>query len=563
MLTSSEKSFLHHISAFSGRFSVHDAVAVTSTTGLSRGQVIEALADLVDRSFLTVDLSGHVAYYRLYETMREYGRQKAQDDGFLDMTRNCHAAYLLGLFERADKESEELRPKDWMHAYARYIDDVRAALDWTFGSGGDIEGGIALTAYAVPLWIQLSFLNELQQSVDRAIDQLRASTLAGSTLAMKLFAALSYAMVNLYGPTDAGTDACRKALDIAKLKADHGNHARALLSLWNGCFANGEVKQSLVLAQEFMTVAIKLGQADVLVGHRMLGSSHFYLGDVAAARKHMEIMVAGYSATSHEAHMTRFGFGQLASGRGLLAQHLCYQGLFDRAMQATRESAGEAIASNHAMTICGVLGTTSIANAICAGYIGEARQWVEILKEQANSLGLKRWENFGLGLDGIVLIREGHPERGLPKLVTAVMRAGDRANTRYMGIFAEHALALGRAGDPIGGMSAVDEVLERLDGTGERWFLPELYRVRGELLWLAGANKNEVEATLRRSLSLADELGALTWRLHTSRCLADFLCAQEGHALLSETYARFTEGFECPTLVKARDHIRALAPAET
>ncbi|QWW72580.1 winged helix-turn-helix domain-containing protein [Rhizobium sp. WYJ-E13] len=567
MLTASDQSFLHHVSAFTGRFSVQDAVAVSGAIGMSRGQIIEALADLVDRSFLTVDLSGHVAYYRLYETMREYARQKAQDHGRLEATRHAHGAYLIAVTERAHEESEALSPSDWMCSYARYIDDIRAALDWKFGFGGDISGAIRLTAYAVPVWIQLSFLNELQQSVTRAIGQLDASGLADSAEAMKLYAALSYAMVNLYGPTSEGTEACRKALVIAKQMGDHSHHARALLALWNGCFANGEVRQSLALAQEFMSIAIKLGHADVLVGHRMLGSSHFYLGDVASGRKHMEIMVAGYSATSHEGHMTRFGFGQLASGRGLLAQHLCYQGLYGRAMVATRQSAQEAIDSKHAMTICGVLATTSIANAISTGEIGEARAWVEVLKEQSGGLGLKRWENFGLGLDGIVLIREGFPDQGLVKLATAVSRAGDRANTRYMNIFAEHALALGKAGDPSGGMAAVDEVLQRLEGTGEQWFLPELFRVRGELLWAAGSDDVGIEAALTHSLALADELGALSFRLRTSCCLAEFLAARgrsgEAFTILSDTYARFAEGFDCPTLVKARKQIQELAPAET
>ncbi len=162
-------------------------------------------------------------------------------------------------------------------------------------------------------------------------------------------------------------------MEIARKIGDSNYQARALLALWNGCFANGEVRASLELAEQFMAVAAKLGPADVLVGHRMLGSSHFYLGDAGLGRKHMEIMVAGYGATSHDAHMARFAFGQQASGRGLLAFHLCFQGYFDQAMKATRQSVDEALRSNHAMTACGVLGTTSIQNAIYTGHLEDAK----------------------------------------------------------------------------------------------------------------------------------------------------------------------------------------------
>jgi len=38
----------------------------------------------------------------------------------------------------------------------RQIDDLRAALDWAFSANGDAPTGVALTAAAVPLWMQSS-----------------------------------------------------------------------------------------------------------------------------------------------------------------------------------------------------------------------------------------------------------------------------------------------------------------------------------------------------------------------------------------------------------------------
>ena len=47
---------------------------------------------------------------------------------------------------------------------------LRAALDWAFSRDGDAQIGIALTAAAVPLWMQLSLVEECRRRVERALD---------------------------------------------------------------------------------------------------------------------------------------------------------------------------------------------------------------------------------------------------------------------------------------------------------------------------------------------------------------------------------------------------------
>ncbi len=271
---------------------------------------------------------------------------------------------------------------------------------------------------------------------------------------MKLFAGLSNAVDQIYDATPKGTAAGRAALAIARRIGNDSYQVKVLLALWNGCFVTGEVRHSLELAEEFMTVSERLGHADVLVAHRLFGSSTFYLGDVAAARRHMETMVAGYEATTHDAHMARFSFGQLASGRGLLAFYLGFQGHVDQAMQTMRQSVDEALQTHHAMTVCGVLGTTSIQLSIYMGYLDEARRYVEIVYDQARAHGLVGRERIARGYDGILCVRQGQVEEGLRKLSGSFAPTEDRSNTRFMLIFCEHALATGLAGDPDAGLRA-------------------------------------------------------------------------------------------------------------
>ncbi len=46
--------------------------------------------------------------------------------------------------------------KLWLRLHAGRIDDIRAALDWSFSQGGDLPLGLRLVAASGRLWFQLS-----------------------------------------------------------------------------------------------------------------------------------------------------------------------------------------------------------------------------------------------------------------------------------------------------------------------------------------------------------------------------------------------------------------------
>src|SRR5207249_701823 len=79
------------------------------------------------------------------------------------------AAYQRNLCERAQAEWETQPTAEWLAAYGRELDNLRAALDWAFAPDGDTAIGVALTSAAVPLWFQLSLLDECRARVERAL----------------------------------------------------------------------------------------------------------------------------------------------------------------------------------------------------------------------------------------------------------------------------------------------------------------------------------------------------------------------------------------------------------
>jgi predicted ATPase len=83
---------------------------------------------------------------------------------------------------------------------------------------------------------------------------------------------------------------------------------------------------------------------------------------------------------------------------------------------------------------------------------------------------------------------------------------------------------------------------------------PELLRLRRELEAVSG-NLEAADADLVTSVELAEQQGALSWRLRAEMSLARLRIRQPvQHPLeqLAKTYARFSEGFETADLRAAR-----------
>ena len=112
----------------------------------------------------------------------------------------------------------------------------------------------------------------------------------------------------------------------------------------------------------------------------------------------------------------------------------------------------------------------------------------------------------------------------------------------------------GRAGE---GLAILDEALTAARTHNERWWDAEVHRLRGALLRATGAQGQDVEAALLRSLQIARSQEARTLEVRTAIDLGDLWVAQGRGAaaqrLLSDLCASFAEGDDdMPDLEAAR-----------
>jgi predicted ATPase len=96
--------------------------------------------------------------------------------------------------------------------------------------------------------------------------------------------------------------------------------------------------------------------------------------------------------------------------------------------------------------------------------------------------------------------------------------------------------------------------LQMVEETGERWFVAELNRHKGQLLLRQG-HPGAAEELYCEALGIAAEQGAKLWELRAATSLARLHRDQGRHAaardLLAPVYSWFSEGFHTPDLKEA------------
>ncbi|MCJ9733611.1 ATPase, partial [Bradyrhizobium sp. PRIMUS42] len=147
---------------------------------------------------------------------------------------------------------------------------------------------------------------------------------------------------------------------------------------------------------------------------------------------------------------------------------------------------------------------------------------------------------------------------GLPLLREELNRAGDaRFLPRFLPLLGELAACCLEAGQIERGLEMIEDVLARCNDRQERWYLPELIRIKGELMLKSPRHSEHAEAHFREAIDIAVEQGARFWELRCAASLARFMMAAgqsaEALAILENVTGSFAEGSEIADMRSARE----------
>src|SRR5687768_2019789 len=144
LLEPDEQALFRRLSVFVGGWSFDAAGAICDDGDLGM-DALDGLDSLVAKSLVKqgVDLTGEPRFWML-ETIREYAAEQLDASGEDAAMRRRHAQFFLAFAERAAPRLNGPEQVSWLDRLTAEHDNVRAAITWMQGEGGDLEGALRL-----------------------------------------------------------------------------------------------------------------------------------------------------------------------------------------------------------------------------------------------------------------------------------------------------------------------------------------------------------------------------------------------------------------------------------
>jgi hypothetical protein len=356
--------------------------------------------------------------------------------------------------EVANAAWEALPPKTWLARHRHLVDEVRAALDSSFRTEDEAATAVVLTVAALPLWYQLSLLTESYQRACRALALPAAAR--SPAQAMRLYAAVAWSLMQIKGFVQENAGHLDgPACVVARTQRPH-HQLRALWGLWAARISEGALRTALALAEEFSALAQQTSEIDRCVGDRIVGHSFHLLGEQAAAREHLERMLASYAPPATGAQAIRYIFDQQALARCYLARISWLEGYPDCAMQTARDITNGERTRGDALSPCQVLVQAACPIGLMVGDLAAVEEFVSDLIELSVRYEWHFWHVFGSCFRGILVVQRGDVATGLHLLEEALsgLRSID-FGVHYLYFLCHYAGALGRAGRTDRGLDTI------------------------------------------------------------------------------------------------------------
>ena len=333
-------------------------------------------------------------------------------------------------------------------------------------------------------------------------------------------------------------------------------------------------------ARELGELCLALAQREaepalLLQAHGALGVPLFYLGELAAARAHLEQGSALYNPQQHRSLAFRYGLDPGVNCL-IVAWPLWLLGYPDQALKKSHEALNLAQELSHPYSLAYALQNATRLHRF-RGEAQAAQERAEALLALSSDQAFTQWVACGTMMRGWALAEQGQGKEGIVQIrqgLAAYRATGAELwRSRHLALLAE---AYGKAGQAEEGLTALAEALDAVDRTGERMYEAELYRLKGELSLKSrqvkdksktSQGKSEVEQEAEecfwKAVEIAQKQQAKSLELRAVMSLARLWQQQnkkdEARQMLAEIYGWFTEGFDTKDLQEAKALLEELS----
>ena len=444
-----------------------------------------------------------------------------------------------------------------------------------FGQAGLLEEGIEWWGKAGQRSLERSAFVEAVGHFSRALAQIATlpATPALRREEIKLQVALIAPIIHVNGFAAPETKAAVERANLLIERAEAIHEApedlvllfSVLYGLWVAqAVAFNDSDLVLELAKQTMAYAERRrATVPLMIGHRLMGTSLLYTGDLIESRKHFGQVIELYDPAEHRPLATRLGHDLRAAALSFRSWVAWLLGFPEAGLADADRAVTDARELGQAGTLMFALTITIVTRIFCGNYATAIRSSDELiaLADQADGA---LWRAWGTLHRGRALALSGKAAEAVP-VISAGISASRSTGAGYLLPLCLSDLACAHAelGQFDDAWRYISEAITTVKTTKEKWFEAEASRVAGEItLKSPEPDAAKAQAFFERSLATARGQQAKSWQLRAAMSMARLWRDQgkprQALELLAPIHGWFTEGLDTADLKEARMLIKIL-----
>ena len=443
--------------------------------------------------------------------------------------------------------------------YPELMDSQPELFAQHYAEAGLIDKSVAWWSKAGHRSAALSAMAEAAAQFQKALDQLALlpDDVEHQRQELELCAALGAVLLGVKGPS--APEMGRAYARARELWEQLGSPSEFLQIPYGQAryhLYRGELDEALRLDEDLLRLSHQRNDSGGLVlGHFSSGRNLMFVGRFASSRLQLERALALHDPISHSSLADQVGIHPHVNSQAFLGIVLFCLGFPDQALAQSSAAIAEALRLAHPPTVAMSL-TIGAAPLWFVGDNATLAQLADHLVAVAAEQGFPYWRAWGTIYRGWARVKKGDVAEGI-----SLLRSGSSAYhaTGAEAFMPHHIDLLARACEIAGqieeAVTLLDDALQIVERTGERWFAAELNRHKGQLLLQQGHSET-AEELYRNGLRIAVEQEARFWELRATLSLARLRRDQGHHSeardLLAPVYGWFTEGFNTQDLKEAK-----------
>ena len=557
LLSAEEQDAFMRLSVFQGGFTLAAVENIIADPLIT-------ISALVNWSLIRFEnRTGRYVCHRLLE---QYAESKlAAHPVIQNQLRELHCAYYVSFLKQRFIPLRDQGQLAILGEIEAEIENIRLAWQWAL-ERNNLDALKTLCPPLASFFLLKSWYEEAIETFQIALTFLKSLPETPERVALELVLQMSLAIplqvIRGFTDNEVGR-AFEQAKDLALQTGNMPQLFWALAGLVSFYGNRAEWKTALDMTDQLYTLAERLADKSLIaIAHSSKHFIHVFRGEFIEAQTHADHVIHWYNPQQHHAFASSLGMDPAVTALCHLAWALWALGYPDQGLAQIRSAIDLAEELCHPYSMMFALAYAVIQHTLR----GEPSEILDYLDKLTSLSTEHRFKHFLVSMSifrGSALILQGQFNEGISQINQDLdaFRANDMGHAIPQ-MLSQLAWAYGNLDQIDTGLEIINEAIALVEQTEERNYEAEIYRIKGELL-IKQNDLPAAETVLLQAISKAQRQSAKSWELRATSTLCQLWRTQgkikTAHAMLSDMYDWFTEGFDTIDLKDARQLLHELA----